>query len=195
LRKHRCLLRCLLLLLQTREPKLRTLQTHNAAHLCASETNVRSELRACLLSTERLLERCLRPLRRTFKTLCAHLRCGARLLLHNVALQLLLGNRLTRSTKSACANRLCSQPCACDIALAADVGECLLHGSVFELAHEGANVSRVKEITRSRQSANPSNGDALCLLPSSSQCLLGGAHLTGNLSAQGPSVKLRGANT
>jgi hypothetical protein len=140
-----------LLLLKSCQTKLRTLQAHNAAHLRASETNVRSELRACLLSAKRLLERRLRTLRCAFKALCPHLRSGSSLLLHNVSLQFLLRNRLARSAKSARADRLCPQPCARDIAFAPNICQSLLHRCVFKFAHKRLNAARVVKIAGSGQ--------------------------------------------
>ena len=165
LRKLRGLLRGLLLLLKSCQPKLRALKTHDPRHFCATETDVGAKLRARLLTAKRLLKRRLRTLRGAFKALCPHLRSRSSLLLHNVPLQFLLRNRLARSAKGSCANRLCPQPCARDVALAADVGERLLHCRIFKLAHKGLNAARIVKVPGSSQGTNPSSGYVTGHLP------------------------------
>jgi hypothetical protein len=57
------------------------------------------------------------------------------LLLENVALKLLFGNRLARSAKSALTNGLCAKALTSDLTLTRNVGHCLLDHGLLKRVH------------------------------------------------------------
>jgi hypothetical protein len=79
---------------------------------------------------------------RRLKACCTKLCRGARLLLKDVALQLLLGNRLPRATKGTGLHGLSTNLLLCKFTLTADVCQCLLHCGFFERAHEAHGCAR-----------------------------------------------------
>jgi hypothetical protein len=67
---------------------------------------------------------------------------GARLLLKDVALQLLLGNRLPRAPKGTGLHCLSTNLLLCELTLTADVCQCLLYSRFFKRAHEAHGCAR-----------------------------------------------------
>ena len=114
-----CRLRC-------GKPRLCALRPKRAGKLCGL-------LRPSLLRFKRRL----RPLRGGFKPCLAHLCRGPSLLLQDISLELLLGYRLTRSAKSACADSLRRDTLLRNLTLTRNVGQRLLHRRVIVLVHKG----------------------------------------------------------
>jgi hypothetical protein len=79
---------------------------------------------------------------RRLKACCTKLCRGARLLLKDVALQFLLGNRLPRATKGTSLHGLSTNLLLCKLSLTADVRQCLLHCGFFKRAHETHGCAR-----------------------------------------------------
>jgi hypothetical protein len=111
--------------------------------------------RAKLLLTALLLfESLLCALRGRFKTRRPHLRRGPPLLLQDVSAKLLLGHRLARSAKRACADGLRAHTLLGDLSLPPDVRQRLLDCRVLKLPHKRCDLGRVKAATCARQSRN-----------------------------------------
>jgi hypothetical protein len=79
---------------------------------------------------------------RRLKACCAKLCRGARLLLKDVALQLLLGNCLPRATKGTGLHGLSTNLLLSELTLTADVCQRLLHCGFFKRAHEAHGCAR-----------------------------------------------------
>jgi hypothetical protein len=96
----------------------------------------------------------LRPLRCTLKPGGSHLRRGAALLLQDVALQLLFGNRLTAAPKGSRLYGSRTYILLSKVALTTDISKRLVDGSVIKLAHKGCCGSRVKSACCASERAN-----------------------------------------
>jgi hypothetical protein len=107
-----------------------------------------------LLAPLLLLESLLCALRGRFEARGPHLSRRATLLLQNVALQFLLGHRLTLSAESARPNRLGPNALLRYLALTTDVRQGLLDGRIFKLPHEGRDLGRIEPGAGACQSGN-----------------------------------------
>lgn len=124
------------------------------ARLRALRTQRPCKLRSLLRSSLLGLKRRLRTLRCRLKACLTHLRCRAALLFQNVALQLLLGHRLTAAPERAGLHSLCGDALLGQLALTRNVRKRLLHGRIFEWAHKRARGGGVKSTRRACQSSN-----------------------------------------
>jgi hypothetical protein len=185
----------LLLLAQSRHSQLRCLSASAAKHLRAAETNVGTKPCCRLLPRQSLLERRLRPLRRAFKAACPHLCCSARLLFQHIPLQLLLRHGLPRAAKGARANSLRPQASACDLTLAPNVCQGLLHSSVLKLAHERADTCWVVHTPGPGKRADTAGGHSSRHLPGSKKSSAPGINRPRHRCAKRTGLHFRRAET
>lgn len=122
--------------------------------------------------------RCLlRSLRCRFKTACPKLRCAARLLLENIALKLLLCNRLARSAEGALTDCLCAEALTSDLTLTRNVGHRLLDHGLLKRVH----VRHGRARSQPRYTCTRCADAKVCRPP---QGLLSGGHLAGDAAGK-----------
>jgi hypothetical protein len=187
------LLLCTKTSLNTRQSKLRALQTEVTGRLrtgLCQLLSIQTKATTCFGRTGRgaradlpqlpsCLGRLQRAVCRRLKSAGSHLGRRASLLLKDVPLQFLLCHSLTRPAESTCLNSLSADILLRELALPSDVGQSLLDCSVFKGAHE-----LQRGIGR-----QPSN-----TLPSSTHPEIGGFHkLALGLGRRRPSAICRDA--